>query len=156
METTKRLNKMCINCSSLNNGCTGTKIQCFSGCIYRDKNKRYIESNRYKKPLFVYDLYDDLILDEKSGNEYLQVIITQFSDETENAHEIAHKRFYFSSNDFMKIKGDAVRAVSVAIDRFLDDEKNLVETFKKPENSKIHIERKINEFYTVNGKTYLY
>lgn len=31
------LNKMCLNCKCLENGCNGTHNQVWSGCIYKEK-----------------------------------------------------------------------------------------------------------------------
>lgn len=155
----KRLNKMCLNCSELNNGCTGTHIQCYTGCVYRPNGLLYINSNRDKNTLYSYDLYNDLTHDEKTGNEYFVVIITKWTDATATAHEIAHKRFYFTSNDIKCLRGYNGRGYSVAISSYLwnngaNNDARLAEIFNKPENSKIFIEYTKNEFYTVNGKTY--
>lgn len=154
----KRLNGMCLNCSQLNNGCNGTTIQCFCGCLYRDKKPR-INSNRCKKPLFTYDLYDDLTHDPTTGAEYMQVIITQWSDTTEKAHEIAHKRFYITSNDLHCIRGYNGRGYSLSISEYLwnygaNNDDRLKDLFKLPDNSRVNIEYAKSEFYTVNGKTY--
>lgn len=41
------LNTICLDCKKLNNGCSGTENQNWTGCIYKEKTERREDSPRW-------------------------------------------------------------------------------------------------------------